>query len=355
KKNMENTCNKTPPSLEKIWNVDPKKIVELRKSANKYDVLSNDMDALEFDGDMKLEGVIHSFLTKLSYGFQISCLEHQSSGKSADMIEFNDTLNCLEVEYICSSGFQFTWTKSLKNPQCDILKKLDRILINDEFLQSYQAANGVFLSYVVSDHNPVVLHIKNERLKSIQANVDKRTLASLVFTGNWGRGLRQGDPISPYLFTLVTEVFSLIMEKNIEESNEYGYHFGCKDLKLSHMCFADDLLVLCQGNKASIEVVKKSLKEFSHVSGLVPNLGKSIIFFGSINERDKIDLLQVLPFKCGRLPVRYLGVPLLAKKLGMYWASVYLLPITVSNDLEKLFKRFLWNAGDSAKGKARVA
>ncbi|GJV41814.1 RNA-directed DNA polymerase, eukaryota, reverse transcriptase zinc-binding domain protein [Tanacetum coccineum] len=96
-----------------------------------------------------------------------------------------------------------------------------------------------------------------------------------------------------------------------------------------------------------------------------------------------------------RLPFRYLGVPLLAKKLGVgdcqvhidkveerinnwrnknlsyagiiqliasvlslmqiYWASVYLLPITVINDLEKLFKKFLWNAGDSAKGKARVA
>ncbi|GJV38922.1 hypothetical protein Tco_1417362 [Tanacetum coccineum] len=68
-----------------------------------------------------------------------------------------------------------------------------------------------------------------------------------------------------------------------------------------------------------------------------------------------IDLLQVFPFKCGKLPVRYLGVPLLAKKLGQYWASVYLLPTIVIHDLEKLFKRFLWNAGDSAKGKARVS
>ncbi|GKD30468.1 RNA-directed DNA polymerase, eukaryota, reverse transcriptase zinc-binding domain protein [Tanacetum coccineum] len=73
-----------------------------------------------------------------------------------------------------------------------------------------------------------------------------------------GRGLRQGYPISPYLFTLVMEVFSLIMEKNIEESKVFGYHFGCKELKLPHMCFADDLLILCKGNRESIEVVKKS-------------------------------------------------------------------------------------------------
>ncbi|GJV90083.1 RNA-directed DNA polymerase, eukaryota, reverse transcriptase zinc-binding domain protein [Tanacetum coccineum] len=210
-----------------------------------------------------------------------------------------------------------------------------------------------------------------------------------------GRGLRQGDLISPYLFTLVMEVFSLIMEKNIEESSGLGYNFGCKELKLSHMCFADDLLVLCKGNRESIKVIKKSIDEFSQVSGLIPNLGKSVIFFGSINERDKIDLLQVLPFKCGKLPVRYLGGPLLAKKLGVsdckvlcdkeeerinnwrnktlsyvgriqliasvlssmqqYWALVYLLPATVIHELEKLFKMFLWNAGDSAKGKARVS
>ena len=103
----------------------------------------------------------------------------------------------------------------------------------------------------------------------------------------------------------------------------------------------------------------------------------------------------LITFKCGSLPMKYLGVPLLAKQLGVndckslidnvegrinswknkclsyagriqliatvlstmqqYWASVYMLPITVIKELEKIFKRFMWNAGKSAKGKARVA
>nr|GEZ44777.1 RNA-directed DNA polymerase, eukaryota, reverse transcriptase zinc-binding domain protein [Tanacetum cinerariifolium] len=195
-----------------------------------------------------------------------------------------------------------------------------------------------------------------------------------------GRGLRQRDPISPYLFTLVMKVFNLIMCKNINDSPEYGYHFSCKDLKLSHLCFADDLLVLCKGNKESVEVAKKDLEEFSKVFGLNLNLGKSTNFFGSIKDRDKLNLLVILPFKCGKLPVGDLGVPLLVKRLGVidykvltdkveerincwrnknlsyarriqllasvlssmqiYWALVNLLPNSVLKELDKLFKSF---------------
>ncbi|GJR35851.1 RNA-directed DNA polymerase, eukaryota, reverse transcriptase zinc-binding domain protein [Tanacetum coccineum] len=91
----------------------------------------------------------------------------------------------------------------------------------------------------------------------------------------------------------------------------------CMELKLTHICFADDLMVLCNGDVDSLKVVKRALDDFSSVSWLHSNLSKSTIFFGSINERDQGDLLQILPFKCGKLPMKYLGVPLLAKRLGV--------------------------------------
>nr|GEU34561.1 hypothetical protein [Tanacetum cinerariifolium] len=70
-------------------------------------------------------------------------------------------------------------------------------------------------------------------------------------TVNWkflkgGRGLRQGDPMSRYLFTLVMEVMSLIVQDKGERNKEFGYHFGCKQMKLTHVCFVDDLLTFCQ-------------------------------------------------------------------------------------------------------------
>ncbi|GJV90082.1 RNA-directed DNA polymerase, eukaryota, reverse transcriptase zinc-binding domain protein [Tanacetum coccineum] len=78
------------------------------------------------------------------FNVTLSDAEHSlgSSRKTMDMDEFNDIINNFKVEDICSSGFRFTWTKSLKNPQCKILKKLDRIFINDAFLQKFQAAHG---------------------------------------------------------------------------------------------------------------------------------------------------------------------------------------------------------------------
>ncbi|GJU06174.1 RNA-directed DNA polymerase, eukaryota, reverse transcriptase zinc-binding domain protein, partial [Tanacetum coccineum] len=60
-----------------------------------------------------------------------------------------------------------------------------------------------------------------------------------------GRGLRQGDPMSPNLFTLVIEAFNLILRRHINDTKEFKYHQGCQKLGITHLCFADDLLVFC--------------------------------------------------------------------------------------------------------------
>ncbi|GJZ70440.1 hypothetical protein Tco_0633990 [Tanacetum coccineum] len=80
------------------------------------------------------------------------------------------------------------------------------------------------------------------------------------------------------------------------------------------------------------------------------------------------NILKIIPFSVGKFPMKYLGVPLITKQLSvseckpliekvekkMYWASVFLIPKTVINEINKLLKRFLWCQGDLIKGRAKI-
>nr|GEU42897.1 RNA-directed DNA polymerase, eukaryota, reverse transcriptase zinc-binding domain protein [Tanacetum cinerariifolium] len=112
----------------------------------------------------------------------------QSAGGSfmnGDMIDFNECVNSLELEDICSFGFRFTWTKSQKNPNSSIMKKLDRIMINVKFLQQFQNAHGMFLPFVISDHSPDVVTIpeglkKRRSFRFVNYIADKDEFADCV-------------------------------------------------------------------------------------------------------------------------------------------------------------------------------
>lgn len=81
----------------------------------------------------------------------IDVCEHSNGGSYAtnDMREFQECINEIEVEDINSFGFFFTWTKSLKNPKCKTLKKLDRILVNESSMSKHAQAHGTFLPFLI--------------------------------------------------------------------------------------------------------------------------------------------------------------------------------------------------------------
>ncbi|GJX88337.1 retrovirus-related pol polyprotein from transposon TNT 1-94 [Tanacetum coccineum] len=129
------------------------------------------------------------------------------------------------------------------------------------------------------------------------------------------RGLRQGDPLSPYLFTLVMEVLTLILQKRVTASDSFRFHKQYEDHGLINVCFADDLFIFSRGDVNSAKVIMESLEEFKNVSGLVPSLSKSTAFFCNVTSHVKQSILHIMPFSEGTLPVIYLGVPLISTRL----------------------------------------
>ncbi|XP_071705081.1 uncharacterized protein [Rutidosis leptorrhynchoides] len=114
--------------------------------------------------DLSAQAIItkgHSWIILGDFNVTRNINEHSAGGsQNTDEInEFNDLVNNIEVEDLGSTGCYFTWIKSLKNPNCGILKKLDRILCNEECITCYPQAYGTFLPFMVSDHSPAIFTI----------------------------------------------------------------------------------------------------------------------------------------------------------------------------------------------------
>ena len=105
------------------------------------------------------------------FNVTLEASEHSngSSMYTSDMIEFKKCVEEVEIEDILSSGFHYTWTKSLKNPKCKTLKKLDRVMINERFMDTFTNAHSIFLPYIISDHSPALLVIPNGGVKKKKA------------------------------------------------------------------------------------------------------------------------------------------------------------------------------------------
>ncbi|XP_074314673.1 uncharacterized protein LOC141649902 [Silene latifolia] len=122
-------------------------------------------------------------------------------------------------------------------------------------------------------------------------------------------GLRQGDPLSPYLFVLCMEVLSRLL-RTLPKVKNFSYHPKCVQLNLTHLIFVDDLLVFTRGDLPSVKAVSDCLDQFSLFSGLVANPSKTDLYFGGVAADVKGLILAATGFSEGKFPFRYLGLPL---------------------------------------------
>lgn len=124
------------------------------------------------------------------------------------------------------------------------------------------------------------------------------------------RGLRQGDPLSPYLFILVADVLSHMLTKAQEGRIITRIRLAAEAPFLTHLFFADDALLFAKATPEEMFQLIRLLNSYCLASGQKINVTKSGIIFGAfVQQTTRIRLQNILHMQTWSNPGRYLGVP----------------------------------------------
>lgn len=142
--------------------------------------------------------------------------------------------------------------------------------------------------------------------------------ASGFFTAR--HGIKQGDPLSPALFILANEYLSRGLNHMFSSSPDL--YFGSeKGVKVSHLAYADDLILFTRGRTSGLKKIMDYLQHYENVSGQKINKSKSDIYLGKRASARNIISTSGLNVKA--MPFTYLGAPIVrGKKKASYYDAI---------------------------------
>ena len=158
------------------------------------------------------------------------------------------------------------------------------------------------------------------------------------------RGLRQGDPMSPYLFNICLEALSKSIHTSCDTKEWTPFWVGRKKVPISHLLFADDLLLFGRVDENTAFSVRDTLLKFCAVSGQKINELKSKLTFSPNTSIEYKQLFQeTIHVNENNSLGTYLGLPLSHKRPSR--TQVQFVIEKVRNKLAKWKTRFLSKAG----------
>jgi hypothetical protein len=124
------------------------------------------------------------------------------------------------------------------------------------------------------------------------------------------RGIRQGDPISPYLFLLCAEAFSALLNRAERKGVITGVPTSFKSPRLNHLFFADDSMLFCKANSVEWRRLIRILEVYEVGSGQRLNMNKTSIFFSrNTSQERKQEILMLSRLSEAHRIDTYLGLP----------------------------------------------
>uniref|UniRef100_A0A803Q8I6 Reverse transcriptase domain-containing protein n=1 Tax=Cannabis sativa TaxID=3483 RepID=A0A803Q8I6_CANSA len=129
------------------------------------------------------------------------------------------------------------------------------------------------------------------------------------------RGLRQGDPLSPYLFLIYSEGLSRLLQHEESTQNLKGLRLTRHAPSVSYLLFADDSLLFCEATNSTAVAIKRVLDIYHNASGQLLNTTKSVMSFSPNTTQAAKDFFHhTLGMPISECHERYLGLPAFSER-----------------------------------------
>ncbi|GJZ80826.1 putative RNA-directed DNA polymerase, eukaryota, reverse transcriptase zinc-binding domain protein [Tanacetum coccineum] len=155
--------------------------------------------------------------------------------------------------------------------------------------------------------------------------------------------MRQGDTLSPFLFIIVMEGLHMTLNENLAANMFHGVTIGSSGIHLSHLFYADVVIILSDWNQNDMENIIRILNIFYIASVLKINIHKSNIF--GVRIMRSFLWLHVRCEPGGRLTL----IKSVLGSLGIYYLSIFKVPEIVVKSLESLRVAFFWGGHEHTK------
>jgi hypothetical protein len=124
------------------------------------------------------------------------------------------------------------------------------------------------------------------------------------------RGLRQGDPLSPYLFIICADVFSGLIAQAQQNNLIHGIKIVPRAPQVTHILFADDSLLFCRANKVETNNLRDIINRYQSASGQLVNMSRSEIMYSKrVPDTIKEEIAQIMHMQRVEFFSKYLGMP----------------------------------------------